>query len=394
MYVLLNPHISDFISEPLAFKFIKRRPLKKYDYLISAAVRKYGKADVLVNSAVSGIIPTSIFKHIPYFLRLIISGIEIYFWKKRNKFKNEVAVHYKSNRLDPEVPLVLFAYKNYKSGKRLLNTCKYFKTNIVHLSHYHLETGKLSILLRQINNVKLAADTDISTSVLFKSFFAWYEAKILLLQFAIGGRFSLIKPFETRTKKIISTGTFHNFKNNEGIILNDLVKDFVGVTGASALHPLRKEIYEKRNLYAGEIDCYNSEYIEQSKNLFQKIIPKRLFAGQKAYFSFDIVKEYNEHAFALVGEEYFSGLPGIGAFEAIACGCILFGSPDCYKGLDMEVGKDYLPHHNNLEEVLSSVKEYSLEELKDMSDRSAKKISAYFSADQIFERFENQLKLI
>ena len=51
---------------------------------------------------------------------------------------------------------------------------------------------------------------------------------------------------------------------------------------------------------------------------------RKLDVKQKSYFSFDVVDFFNNNKYALVGEEIY-GLPGIGFFEAMACGCTLLG---------------------------------------------------------------------
>ena len=58
--------------------------------------------------------------------------------------------------------------------------------------------------------------------------------------------------------------------------------------------------------------------------------------SQSNYFSIDIVEEYNKYKFAFIGEESIVGLPGIGVFEAILCGCIPIINDFCYKGTPLD----------------------------------------------------------
>ena len=40
--VFYNPHIHDFLGEPIQFRMLKRRSLKKYEYMIKESIKKYG----------------------------------------------------------------------------------------------------------------------------------------------------------------------------------------------------------------------------------------------------------------------------------------------------------------------------------------------------------------
>ena len=58
---------------------------------------------------------------------------------------------------------------------------------------------------------------------------------------------------------------------------------------------------------------------------------------------------YNDHKYALVGEEVY-GLPAVGAFEAMASGCVLLGQgEEYYKGLNLRPNVDYLVYDGSLE---------------------------------------------
>ena len=332
MITLLNPHIADFVAEPLLFRFLKRRPLKKYSYLISESINKYGRIDILVNSSSSGFIPIKFYSQLPFFLRQLISKLEIKKWKKLNNFGKEVVVNYSPEKIADKTNLVLFNYKEYKNPRGMVETCLFFKNCIVHLSHYHNSTTEQSNVLKQIPNLYLAADVDIFNNRYFKKFFPWYTKKIVLLPFAIEDRFVNKKPWAGRMEKILSIGTFHYCKEDYQEGRNPALKDFYETSNAKALHPLRRDIFERKDQFINEIDCMNSPYLEASakKSIWKMILPSNTFAGQKKYFSFNIVDKFNEYKFVIVGEELITGLPGIGTFEALACGCIVIGDKSAY----------------------------------------------------------------
>ncbi len=332
MYTLLNPHIIDFVAEPVFFKWLKRRPLKKYGYLITEPIKKYGYVNVLVDSGASGFVPMRIYIKLPYFLRVMLSKIEIRLWKKRNNFGKEVSVFYTTEKISDKKVIIFFNYKNYKNPHVLAKTCSKFQFSIGHLSHYHNATSKQSDALKNIENILLAADVDIAENCYFRKYFSWYKKGIFILPFAVEDRFIENKPWEGRADKILSVGTFHYVEEDYLSGKNSDLKEFYETSKARALHPLRRDIFERKEQFINEIDCMNSPYLEVSskKSFWKMFMPSNIFASQKKYFSFNIVDKFNDHKFIIVGEEQITGLPGIGTFEALACGCIVIGDKSAY----------------------------------------------------------------
>lgn len=334
MYTILNPHIIDFVAEPVLYKLAKRRPLKKYGYLISEAVKKYGHVNILVDHSTSGMVPMHIYRKLPRFARSIFSHIEIGWWKRRNKFGSEVRVHFSPKKMEDKEALIFFNYKHYKNPAVVAATCSHFKSCIAHLSHYHNDTSLQSNALKAIPNIRLAADVDISGNEYFKKFFPWYNRGIFILPFAVEDRFKANVPWQQRTDRILSVGTFHYCKEDYLEGRSPELKDFYETSHAAAIHPLRREIFERKEELKDRIDCMNSPYMESKsgKSFWKMIVPKNIFAGQKKYFSFNIVDKFNEYKFVVVGEELITGLPGIGTFEALACGCVVIGDKSAYGG--------------------------------------------------------------
>ena len=79
--------------------------------------------------------------------------------------------------------------------------------------------------------------------------------------------------------------------------------------------------------------------------------------NQKKYFSFDIVEKYNEYNYVFVGEESITGLPGIGVFEAILCGCRPIINDYCYKGTPLEKSKIPIIY-NNMNNLFNIIKNF------------------------------------
>ena len=115
-------------------------------------------------------------------------------------------------------------------------------------------------------------------------------------------------------------------------------------------HPVRKLVYENQHLLSDYITCAIAPFREGRIGFLRKLDVK-----QKSYFSFDVVDFFNNNKYALVGEEIY-GLPGIGFFEAMACGSTLLGqSGRFYNGLGLVSGVHYVGHDGTLDSIKRAI---------------------------------------
>lgn len=390
MFTILNPHVSDFFTSPLSFIILKRRPLRKYGYLLDQAVAEGRKVDVLINNAFSGLIPDKLFRHVPGFLRKIWLRIEIYYWLKHNNLKGKINVHFDVNTILDKTVLLFLCYRNYLDPKKLRQTCDRFTHAIGHLSHYYATPSGYSNAVKQIPNLILASDADVSKNTFFRHFFPWYNKEIIHLPFAVYDRFHVRQPFETRKSKAVATGTFHMLELDAS---PHHFADLKKYANANTAHPVRRTIYENKEALREYIDCFCFPYFESNvrkeKKLYEYILPKKMQVSQSTYFSFNIVDKYNEYKYVIVGEEYYNGLPGIGAFEAIACGCVLLGSRDCYRGTGLIEGVHYLGHDNSVENMICLIKKGNEEpeRMKAISDKASAFVKEYYAPATLYNNF-------
>lgn len=389
-YTILNPHVSDFWARPLAFVVVKRKPLKKYGYLINVPVSKGQRVNVLVNGSNSGLIPDKIFKLVPGFLRLLWLRIEMRLWLKYNDLKGKVNIHYSPKEIQERQALVFVCFRNHAFPQSLKKSCEEFKASIGHLSHYFQAPEQYSNGVKDISNLYLASDTDVSNNPFFKRYFSWYTKPMVILPFAVSDRFVVKKEYESRYSKAIATGTFHMIEHDASGHYFAALREFAN---AATVHPLRRTIFEKKEEVRPYIDCYCYPYFEshvKKKKLLDYLLPKKLRVQQSSYFSFDIVDKYNDYKYAIVGEEFYNGLPGIGAFEAMVCGCVLIGHPDCYKGTGLLEGEHYLPHRNELNDIVQTIESANQqqEKMKSISQKASLYVRAKYSADNLTREFD------
>ena len=304
--IYLNPHVADFTYCPLSFKFARRRPLKKYEYLDKIFFDNLYYLD----SKSSTSLPNFIYKNIFSFFLKPFRFIERKYWEKINNRKLKLL---KKNLLD-NVRIFIFGYKISKDVLDFLIKNNYKNTLYIHLSHYHT----FSIEKKYFDglNIKLCFDNDISKNDYFKKKFPFYHQKLIILPFQIKERF-FVKNVESqsiRTSRIAATGTYHKFPPN---IIDIKYEEF------STLHPMRLAVALK-NFKLKHFINIMSEY--KSSSLFS------LLGGQRKYMALDIVKLYQNSSHSFIGAEG-TGAIAIGTLESMAAGCIPIISREESEGL-------------------------------------------------------------
>jgi hypothetical protein len=383
-FVVLNPQVSDFFFEPCGFRLLRRRALKKYRYIFNRTQRRPILA--LVDASASGLVPARIFSVLPEFVRRLISRFEIAIWKRLNQLGDQVEIHYDASEIGRDRVLFGFACKAFHDPAALRRSAQHFRVCVFHLSHYHGFTREISAALRDLPNCHLAADVDISGAPLFQKFFAWYHRPVLVIPFEVAARFKVAAEFRTRQRRAVASGTFHRFEEFTGVLLEG-VRAYREATGAETLHPIRRALFEAQPIE--DIDCYIRPYYNQKEG--QKIGEiGRLRISQRDYFKINIVDTYNRYMFAIIGEEFFNGLPGIGALEAMGCGCVVLARKGCYQKLGFKDEVHYVEYEGELPELRAKLAELLQADpawLERISRRAAEHVNQHLREDVLGAHF-------
>lgn len=224
--------------------------------------------------------------------------------------------------------------------------------------------------------------------------------KIHIVPYIVGDRFQYKTPFAQRKNKAVATGTIAKFEEDN---------DYTSFYDTHYLHKMRVEIYNHKEELLPYLDAYVSPYLE-SKKMFSvpKNMPKimkgivRLLnlclyrpGAQKSYFSFDIVKKYNEYRMAVVPEEIV-GIAPIGAFEAMACGCALIGiNHTMYTDLGLVPGTHYVAYDGTLTGLKETIAYYQVHEneLETIARAGCEFAHANFNKERVTDTFFNKLNL-
>lgn len=350
--VLLNPHVDDFVAEPLHFRLFGRRALKKYGFIVSETIARSDLVYVLIDYRVSAFIPCSIFKFFPLFVRKVISSAELFFWGKTNKISANLYQLKASEIVSTDV-LLAFSYKSAR-GSAIKNDSLFYRFGAVifHLSHFFVYTNEKSQFLKSVKNVWLAGDSDISSNPYFLKYFEWYKKPFLVMPFSVSERFSNKGLF--RRFRCVATGSFHDLMQE---LPRDAYNDYMISTGLVTYHPLRAALFHLKE--KGTLDrlvkCLIRPYRDYKTEGWLRKTLRHFLISQKKYFSIDIVDLYNQHSFAVVGEE-FSGFPALGAFEAMACGAVLIGYTPAYNGHSLVPGTHYLSYDGTVDGLLRTLR--------------------------------------
>jgi glycosyl transferase family 90 len=344
---LLNPHADDFIAGPVSFKLANRKALKKYHYLISEPIVRGDKVRVLIDGTLSSLFPQTVFMALPRWMRIIILKWEVKKWLKINQIEDKVEVHWSPDTIKDKSILYLFSYKNctgaFEERKKVIDQ---FDLKVINLSHFMIRTAEKGRNAQTLKNVIYTTEADISKTPYFVKYFGENQ-KIIALPFMVAPRFEKRLSYSKRQDVCGATGSFHRLQFEKP---RKYYEDFMTFFETDTYHPTRKALYEQRDLLGEDINSKISPYREKGNSLLA-----RLDVAQKKYFSFDIVEFYNQHKYALIGEEVH-GLAAIGSFEAMACGCTLLAQKGpFYNGLGLEADVHYVEHDGSLESIQNAI---------------------------------------
>lgn len=384
----LNPHLADFTGEPILYRIFKKRPLKKYDYLNKTLIN-YNldeKVLILIDPCLSSLIPISIFRLLPFWLRILIARLEVNIWALiNNKYKYRI---YDLKDINESFVIFAFCFKTYHNGLNSYHHLLKANSIILHLSHYFVRTSEIRDFINKCSDkIILAFDNNLKENVLFKKLVKYKSYRTIILPFLCRDIFNYPNnKWENRKNHIISTGTFHPI---DLINKNNIYLLFRQSFPKKTFHNFRRELFlnkDQLKQLKWRILCSpykeNNSYSNLGK-IFSKILGN--VGLQENYFKLNIADEYKSSKFSYIDPET-SGSLSIGLIESAACGCIPLIPSSYVEGLPLKSGIDYV----EIEKFTGNVKEY-IEQIYNATRKDLKlnplkistKYRSFFSTDSL-----------
>lgn len=341
------------------------------------------------------------------------NSVELLLWMHLNKiaFRRKLRVRDLED-LGPDDVFFTFSYGNYQysSGDVVLSGEKSIEElgrcgakKIVHLSHFGYNTPIASSHLMKVKPDVMVSETNLPRgSNYYKKHLSWFGGKFACIPFKPNAKFRNIKPFDKRLNKAVATGTIAHVDDDA----------YVKFFSSNALQPLRQEIFSARHAISEYVDCRISpidipervnktqirKLVDFARNSGTDVIflikillrVRNVLDNDRTYYKNDINDIYNRYQFVLCPEEAI-GLPAIGAFEAMACGCAYIGlKSDIYSSIGMIEGVHYIGHDGSLEDIIEKIKYYrsNLTALKEIASKGETFIRSFDYEGRLREIFE------
>lgn len=348
----------------------------KYEYLLEFYL-KQGVVNVILPVAKAG----KISKGINIFLRLVRFRI----WLLINKlsYKN-FNVLFSYDTIKNEDTVFVFFHDNFASIPVCCDNELYidmiYKAKcsfLIHLSHYVYNVEEGSQICSRIRRLSFVAETNLYChSAFFSEQFNWYCRDVLVLPFCIKDRFC-VKSEVSRTPKAVATGAV-TFR------LND--KSFIEYFDTDLLQPQRKYLLDNGDAISNlDVNC-TDHGIFKSNGIFLSLFlkfKKNIISLMSNYnpvstklidfYDIDLVEHYNSYSFVICPSELV-GFPGIGAFEAMACGAVLIDDGNkFYEDYGLYNDEHYICYDGTIGDLKSTL-DWLVENLEYVDDLRVKSL--------------------
>ena len=368
--VIYSPHWDHLFGITLWHWKNKKKVVPKYSYLIKNLVNN-SYQDIDISFYVD---KPSKFGWIPFLTRLrfifwgYINGLNIL------KIKTLIS----PNELKEND--IFFAFGRMALKNKPLTFLK--DKNIIklfHLTHFMTDTSLMAKNAKDLEVSYFISENNLyKNSNFFKEYFPYYKQNVYVLPFSYQDRFTNLKSFKERKNKVFVSGSLSEFD----MLTTTSLKDFFSYFNVNTYHPMRKEIYNSKEILENEIDCYImpiNTNISATDNSFYK--------------SFDMVEKLNEYKM-LVAPEEVNNLPAIAFIEGMACGCAYIGKKDSmYEDIGFIDGINYIAYDGTINDLQLKIRYYqnNNDKLEQIAKNGYEFITKKFNAKAITDEFVQNL---
>lgn len=383
--IFVNLHGNEFLVKTINKIIFKQSVAIKHRYLLNYLL---DREDIEVCTFLNDKSMSISYTHAGKFPKWMAKLEHRYIMKKNGIPLDKVTVLTDEAQIRKDDIIVIYNYYANQYEFKQRPNC------LIAVSHIHFNTSNAE-KMRAIDPDVLYNEANFQhDSKIYDEFYSWFNKDFHVIPFVFADRFVPKKTFEEREDKCFSTGTVTYMHN------------ITPYYGDPCAQPARKQIMTHREELKGLVDCYNSDYLEdtEDKNLkgnsfFTRLynnIYSKLYSGrQKKYYSFDMVEKFNDYKMCLIGEEIMQ-IPGIGFVEGMACGCAYIGQTEgYYEDYGMVEGVHYIGYDGTIEDLKRKVTYYqqpeNQAELKQIATEGCKFVRENFRGSLIAQRLFNHL---
>lgn len=384
-FIFVNLHGNEFIIKTLNKIIFKQSVAIKHKYLLDYLLQR---EDIEVCTFLNDKSFSLSYTHAGSIPRWIVKLEHKYALKKNGIPSEKITVLTRESDIRKEDILILYNYYGNHYSFKQRPDC------LVVVSHIHFNTSNAETMKAFDPDVLYNEANFQHGSKIYNLFYSWFKKDFEVIPFVFADRFKPIKPFAERQNKCFSTGTVTYMHN------------ITPYYGDPCAQPARRQIMTHREELQSWVDCYNSDYLEdtekgkfKSDNFFAQIynnIYSKLFSGrQKKYYSFNMVEKFNDYKMCLIGEEIMQ-IPGVGFVEGMACGCAYIGQTvGYYEDYGMKEGVHYIGYDGTIEDLKQKISYYQQpehqEELERIAQTGCEFVRKNFCGPVIAEKLINRL---
>lgn len=383
--IFVNLHGNEFIVKTINKIIFKQSVAIKHKYILDYLLQR---DDIEVCTYLNNKSMSISYTHASKFPKWL-AKIEHRYILKKNKIPfNKITILTKEEQIKEDDILIIYNYYRNQYDFQKRPNC------YVAVSHIHFNTSNAE-LMKSIDPDMIYNEANFQHgSKIYNTFYSWFKKDFEVIPFIFADRFKPIKEFKDRQNKCFSTGTI-TYMNN-----------ITPYYGDSCAQPARKQIVTHKEELREYIDCYNSDYLEDTEkhkskrnNFISRIynnIYSKLFSGrQTKYYSFDMVEKFNDYKMCLIGEEIMQ-IPGIGFVEGMASGCAYIGQTiGYYEDYGMIEGEHYIGYDGTIEDLKKKISYYQKPENQEELERIAKTgcefVRKNFCGDKVAEMLMNKI---
>lgn len=378
--IFVNLHGNEFIVKTLNKILFKQSVAIKHKYLLDYLLQR---DDIEVCSYLNNKSFSLSYTHASSVPKWIVRLEHKYAMKKNGIPLDKITILTREEQIKEDDILILYNYYENHYDFRKRPNC------LIAISHIHFNTSNAALMKPLDPDVFYNEANFQHGSKIYKHFYSWFNKDFEVIPFVFADRFKPIKPFSERKNKCFSTGTVTYMPN------------IVPYYGDSCAQPARRQIMTHKEELEPWVDCFNSDYLEDTGKKMLKsnsiiahlynIVYSKVFSGrQKRYYSFNMVEKFNDYKMCLVGEEIMQ-IPGVGFVEGMACGTAYIGQTvGYYEDYGLIEGVHYIGYDGTLEDLKRKISYYQQpehqEELECIAKNGCEFVRSNFCCNKIAEK--------